>query len=140
MFSWPTAHSLEVLGISYAALTRLLRPSEEPNEAMADRGPDGRMVPRGFVESTHANELRCDQIAREPNPQTEPLVTVPQLFERSDEHEVSTRDRPARTEADARIEESAAIGEVRLATRPYGRKWKAKLNEERKRITVCPWE
>ncbi len=24
---------------------RLLRPSEEPNEAMADRGPDGRMVP-----------------------------------------------------------------------------------------------
>ncbi len=23
----------------------LLRPSEEPNEAMADRGPDGRMVP-----------------------------------------------------------------------------------------------
>ena len=24
---------------------RLLCPSEEPNEAMADRGPDGRMVP-----------------------------------------------------------------------------------------------
>ena len=27
-----------------SGVDKLLRPSEEPNEAMADRGPDGRMV------------------------------------------------------------------------------------------------
>ncbi len=91
---------------------------------------DGRQRPRwkdgshGFVESTHANESRCDEIALEPNRQTEPLVTVPPLLERSHENKVSTRDRPARTGADARIEESAAMGEVRLALRPYGRQLK----------------
>ncbi len=37
------------------------------------------------------------------------------------ERNVSTRDRPARTGADARIEESEATGEVCLALRPYGR-------------------
>ncbi len=105
-----------------------LCPSEEPNEAMqAYPRRDGRQRPRwkdgshDLVESTHANETRCDEIALEPNLQTEPLVTVPQLLERNHEREVSTRDRPARTGADARIEESAANGEVRLALRPYGR-------------------
>jgi hypothetical protein len=88
---------------------------------------DGRHRPRWkdgshvHVESTHANESRCNEIALESNRQTEPLVTVPQLLERSHENNVSTRDRPARTGADARIEESAAMGEVRLALRPYGR-------------------
>ena len=88
---------------------------------------DGRQRPRwkdgshGFVESTHANESRCDEIALEPNRQTEPLVTVPPLLERSHEHKVSTRDRPAQTGADARIEESGANGELRLAILPYGR-------------------
>jgi hypothetical protein len=76
------------------------------------------------VESTHANETRCDEIALEPNPQTEPLVTVSPLLRQNHEHEVSTRDRLARTGADARIKESAAIGEVRLALRPYGRAFK----------------
>jgi hypothetical protein len=56
-----------------------------------------------------------------PNRQTELLVTVPQLLEWSHENKVSTRDRLAGTGADARIEESAAMGEVRLALRPYGR-------------------
>jgi hypothetical protein len=92
---------------------------------------DGRQRPRWkdgshvTVESTHANESRCDGIALEPNRQTEPLVTVPPLLERSHENKVSTRDRPAKTGADARIEESAAMGEVRLALRPYGRRLSA---------------
>ena len=88
---------------------------------------DGRQRPRWkngsheLVESTHANESRCDEIALEPNPQTEPLVEIPPLLGWNYEHEVSTRDRPARTGADAQSEESVAIGEVRLALRPYGR-------------------
>jgi len=73
------------------------------------------------VENTHANESRCDEVVFEANLQTEPPVDVPQLLKRSYENKVSTRDRPARTGADARIEESAANGEVRLALRPYGR-------------------
>jgi uncharacterized protein with GYD domain len=76
------------------------------------------------VESTHANESRCNEVALESNRQTEPLVTVPQLLKRSHDNNVSTRNRLARTGADARIEESAAMGEVRLALRPYGRKFK----------------
>jgi hypothetical protein len=44
--SWPTAHSLEAPGLSYAVDTVTgFAPFEEPKEAMADRGPDGRMVP-----------------------------------------------------------------------------------------------
>ena len=74
-----------------------------------------------LVENRHANESRYDEIALEPNHQTEPLVSVPQLFQRSYENHVSTRDRPAKTGADARIEEFAANGEVRLVLRPYGR-------------------
>ncbi len=68
------------------------------------------------VENTSASESRCFDL----NLQTKSLV-VPQLLERSHEHHVSTRDRPARTGADARIEESVASREVRLALRPYGR-------------------
>jgi hypothetical protein len=88
---------------------------------------DGRQRPRWkdgsheLVENTHANESRCDEVVFEPNLQTEPLVDVPQLLKRNHENQLSTRDRPARTGADARIEESAANGEVRLALRPYGR-------------------
>ncbi len=90
---------------------------------------DGRQRPRWkdgsheLVENTHANESRCNPVVFNPNLQTEPLVDVPQLLKRSYENRVSTRDRPARTGADARIEESAANGEVRLALRPYGRNY-----------------
>jgi len=73
------------------------------------------------VENTHANESRIDEIALELNHQTEPLVTAPKLFHRSYESDVSTRDCPAKAGADARIEESAANGEVCLALQPYGR-------------------
>lgn len=73
------------------------------------------------METTHADESRCDGVALELNPPTERLVEVPQLLRRNHEPELSTRERPARTGADARIAESVAIGEVRLAILPYGR-------------------
>ena len=74
-----------------------------------------------LVENTHANESRYDEIAFKPNHRTDPLVTALLLFQRSHENPVSTRDRIAKAGADARIEGSAANGEVRLALRPYGR-------------------
>ena len=98
---------------------------------------DGRKRPRwkdgshDLVESTPANESRCDGVALEPNPPTEPLVEVPQLLQRDHEHELSTRDRPARAGADARIEESVAIGEVCLAILPYGRTIKLRFRHVR---------
>ena len=79
------------------------------------------------MESTPADESRCNEIVFEPDPQTELLVTVPQLLRRSYEHELSTRDRPASAGADARIEESVAIGDLRLALRPYGREFKPRF-------------
>ena len=99
--------------------TDKLCPSEEPNEAMADRGPDGRMV---RTSRCRANKpTNRGEVALELNLHDEPLANAPQLLERGCENEVSTRDRLARTGADARIEESGAIGEVCLAIRPYGR-------------------
>jgi hypothetical protein len=44
------------------------------------------------------------------------------MLGRKCEHKVSTRDRQARTGADVRIEEFAAIGELRLALQPYGKR------------------
>lgn len=95
-----------------------LRRTQRSDGPKRPRWKDGSHV---SVESTHANESQCDEVAPEPNLQSEPLVALPALLERTYEHEVSTRDRPARTGADARIEESAAMGEVGLALRPYGR-------------------
>jgi hypothetical protein len=95
-----------------------LRRTERSDGRQRPRWKDGSHDP---VESTHANESRCDEIALTPNPRTEPLVTVPPLLRRNHEQEVSTRDRPARTGADARIEASGANREVRLALLPYGR-------------------
>ena len=78
-----------------------------------------------LVKSRHANESRYDEIDLNPNQQTEPLVTTPLLFQRSDENPVSTQDRIANAGADAQIEESVVNAEVRLALRPNGRKYKA---------------
>jgi len=89
---------------------------------------DGQLRPRwkdgshAKVENTDAEQSRCDGLVFEPNTLSESLVRVQSLLELNDELKVSTRDRPARTGADARIEGSAANGGVRLATRPYGRK------------------
>jgi hypothetical protein len=61
------------------------------------------------------------------NTHNEPLETVQSLLELNHELNVSTRDRPARTGADARIEESGAKGEVRLALQPYGSHFKLRF-------------
>ena len=95
--------------------TDKLCPSEEPNEAkQAYPRRDGRQRSRwkdgshDLVESRHANDSRRDGLIPEPKPRTEPLVTVSPLLGWNHERKISTRDRPARTGADARIEESAA--------------------------------
>ena len=98
---------------------------------------DGRQRPRWKdgshvkVENTDAEHSGCDGLAFEPNPANEPLEKVQSLLELNDEQNVSTRDRPARTGADARIEGSVTNGEVRLALRPYGRKKKAPFRYHR---------
>jgi hypothetical protein len=90
---------------------------------------DGRHRPRwkdgshAKVENTDAEQSRCDGLALESNTLNETLEKVQSLLDLNDELNVSTRDRPARTGADARIEGSVANGEVRLALRPYGRKF-----------------
>ncbi len=95
-----------------------LRRTKRSNGLIRSRWKDGS---HEQVESTtHASESRYDEIALEPNQQTEPLVTAPLLLQRSREPEVSARDCPAKAGADARIEESAANGEIRLALRPDG--------------------
>lgn len=94
---------------------------------------DGQLRPRwkdgshANVENTDAEHSRCDGLAFEPNPTNEPLEKVQSLLDMNHELNVSTRDRPARTGADARIEESGANGEVRLATQPYGRRFKPRV-------------
>jgi len=91
---------------------------------------DGRQRPRwkdgshANVENTDADPSRCDGLAFEANTLSEPLERVQSLLGLNYELKVSTRDRPARTGADARIEGSGAKGEVRLALRPYGRAFK----------------
>ena len=92
---------------------------------------DGRQRPRWkdgshfVVENTNAEQSRCDRFVLELNTHNEPLEKVQSLLELNHELNVSTRDRPARTGADARIEESETNGKVRLALLPYGRKKKA---------------
>ncbi len=91
---------------------------------------DGRQRPRwkdgshANVENTDADQSRCDGLAFEANTLSEPLERVQSLLGLNYELKVSTRDRPARTGPDARIEGSGAKGEVRLALRPYGRTFK----------------
>ncbi len=96
-----------------------LRRTKRSDGLQRPRWKDGSHDP---VENKDAKESQCE-VALEPNHQIELLVTVPLPLKRTHEHEVSTRDRPARTGADARIAESEANGEVRLALRPYGRKY-----------------
>ncbi len=81
------------------------------------QGPKWKVGSHANVENTDAERSRCDGHAFELNPLNEPLETVQSLPELNDEQNVSTRDRPARTGADARIEGSAANGETSLAPR-----------------------
>ena len=91
-------------------------------------GSDGRPRPKwkdgshAPVENTLASQSRCDRRAIESPTQIEQLVIVPSMLERKYEPEVSTRDRRAKTGADVRIEESATMGELRLALESYGKR------------------
>ncbi len=95
-----------------------LRRTKRSNGRSRPRWKDGS---HELVENKDANGSRWNGVALKPNRQTQSLIAAPLLLERSHEHPVSTRDRPARTGADARIEESAAMGKVCLALQPYGR-------------------
>ena len=95
-----------------------LRRTERSDGPKRPRWKDGS---HAKVENTDAERSRCDGLALEHDTLDEPLESVRLLLELNHEQEVSTRDRPARAGADARIEESVAKGGVRLATRPYGR-------------------
>jgi hypothetical protein len=106
-----------------------LRRTKRSNGRSRPRWKDGS---HEQVENKHANESRYDEIALESNQQIEPLVTTPLLFQRSHENPVSTRDRIAKAGADARIEESAANGEARLALRPYGRRFSLRFGSRSK--------
>ena len=98
---------------------------------------DGRKRPRWkdgshlAVENTDAEHSRCNGLAIDQNTLNEPLEKVQSLLELNHELNVSTRDCPARTGADARIEESGAKGEVRLALQPYGRDFKLRFPHRR---------
>ncbi len=104
---------------------------------------DGRQRPRwkdgshANVENTDADPSRCDGLAFEANTLSEPLERVQSLLGLNYELKVSTRDRPARTGADARIEGSGAKGEVRLALRPYGRAFKLRSGSMSEYGALC---
>jgi hypothetical protein len=83
------------------------------------------------VENTDAEQSRCDGLAIELGTINEQLESVQSLLALNHEHRLSTRDRPARTGADARIEAAAAIGEACLALRPYGRRSKRPFQRHR---------
>ena len=103
---------------------------------------DGHQRPRwkdgshAKVENTDAEQSRCDGLAFELNFLSEPLKRVRLMLGPNHERNVSTRDRPARTGADARIEESGAIGELCLALRPYGRRFKLRF-QYRRQVLIC---
>ena len=98
---------------------------------------DGHQRPRWkdgshfAVENTDAEQSGCTGLAFELNFLSEPLKRVRPMLRPNHEHNVSTRDRPARTGADAQIEESVANGAVRLALRPYGRNFKLRFQHAR---------
>ncbi len=88
---------------------------------------DGRLRPRWkdgshlAVENTNADQSQHRVTVDRAIPEPEPLMNVSLLLQRNHENQELTRDRLASAGADARIEESVANGEVRLALLPYGR-------------------
>ena len=112
--AWPTAHRLEVQRISYAGRhCHRIRPLRRTKRS--DGQTEAQMegwFPRLLVESTHANESQCDEACPLNRIlQTELLVDASAAARaKPTSTRVSTGDRPARTGADARIEESAANG------------------------------
>jgi hypothetical protein len=96
-----------------------LRRTERSNGRQRPKWKDGS---HDSVESTLAQKSQSVDRALEPTTRTDQLVIVSPMLRRKYEPEVSTRDRRAKTGADARIEEFSAIGELRLALQPYGKR------------------
>jgi len=117
--SRPTDHGLEVLRISYAPPKN--HKKRWPTQAQMD------VVPHDSVENRNANQSRCDGLIFESHLLDEPIGSDRPLLGPSPEHRISIRDCPARTGADARIGESEANGEVRLALRPHGSSFKRRF-------------
>ena len=98
---------------------------------------DGRQRPRWvmvptFMRTTQTPNIRdAMDLLSNPTLGASRSKKIQSLLELNDELNVSTRDRPARTGADARIEGSEANGELRLALRPYGRKNKLRFQHHR---------
>src|SRR5882724_4725587 len=104
---------------------------------------DGRTMPRWKdgshvhdVESTRAHESRRITVASE-RTLIERLGVTPWLLPRDHEPQSSTRERPAHAGADARMQESVATGDVRLAILPYGRAFKLDSCRVRE-VPFCP--
>src|SRR5437867_1323288 len=94
-----------------------LRRTERSDGRTRPRWKDGSHV--HDVESTRAHESRRITVASE-RTLIERLVVMPWLLPRDPEPQSSTRERPAHAGADARMQESVATGDVRLAILPYG--------------------
>ncbi len=98
---------------------------------------DGHQRPRWkdgshfAVENTDAEQSRCTGLAFELNLLSGPFKRVRLMRRPNHERNVSTRDRPASTGANAQIEESVANGAVRLALRPYARHFKLRFPHAR---------
>jgi hypothetical protein len=88
---------------------------------------DGPLRPRWKVgshvpvENTNAEQSQRRVIVNRALFEPESLVNVSLLLQRNHENQELTRDRLASAGADARIEESAANGEICLALLPYGK-------------------
>jgi hypothetical protein len=101
-----------------------LRRTRRSDDRLRSRWKDGSHV---HVENTNAEQSQHRVIADGATREPEPFVNVSPLLRRDHESHELTRGHPGSAGADARIEESGANGEIRLALLPYGRKNNAPL-------------
>ena len=96
-----------------------LRRTQQSDGLRRPRWKDGSHV---LVESPHAHRSPSTVTAAEVDPETEgPIAELPSPRNGGGSQSISTRGRLDNAEADARIADSVAHGEVRLAILPYGR-------------------
>ena len=106
-----------------------LRRTERSDGRVRPRWKDGSHV---CVENTSAEKSPCAVIAPGIRSDTQLLVEISSSLRRGHGSPNSTRGRSADAGADARIEESAANGEVRLAILPYGKHLKSLFRSEKR--------
>ncbi len=121
-----TAKNPEARRIRDAPAKNPTRRSKRILAALADRGPDGRMV----LTILSRAQTRTTRDAMD-SPSSRATGSAPAAARWNPQRKISTRYRPARTGADARIEGSGAIGEMRLAPRPCGSKFKLRFPHHR---------